>query len=306
MELRQLRYFVAVARTLSFTKAAAEVHIAQPPLSRQVANLEAELGVALFERSPRGIKLTPAGALLVERANEILKRVEQTKREVAAFNEKRRSQFKIGFDLSLLYGRTPRIFRYLRKNYAEYDFEYAEVASADQVRAVRNGEIDLALGLTLLADDQVEQIIVRNEQLMLALEIGHPVFRGRDQPIKLTEVSDETLILYNERASRGPHDPVTRFIEHVRFTPSDTMTIRGLAAALGLVAAEVGISIVPARALLMRGQDICFAPLAEDGATSPVVMTTLRGMNGEIVAGILAEVDRLTRFDRSSSIRTIL
>ena len=303
MELRQLRYFVAVARTLSFTKAAAEVHIAQPPLSRQVANLEAELGVGLFERSPRGIKLTPAGALLVERANEILKKVERTKREVAAVNEKR--LFKIGFDLSLLYGRTPRIFRYLRESYAEYDFEYAEVASADQVRAVRNGEIDLALGLSLLVDDQVEQIVVRNEQLMLALEIGHPAFRGRDQPIKLSEVSNETLILYDERASGGPRHPVIRFIEHVGFTPANTMTIRGLAAALGLVAAGVGISIVPARALLMRGQDICFAPLAEDGASSPVVVTTLRGTNGEIVSSILAEVDRLTRFDLSSSIRAI-
>jgi DNA-binding transcriptional LysR family regulator len=305
MELRQLRYFVAVARTLSFTKAAAELHIAQPPLSRQIANLEAELGVGLFERSPRGIKLTPAGALLVERANEILKNVERTKREVAAFNDKRRRLFKIGFDLSLLYGRTPRIFRYLRDSYAEYDFEYAEVASADQVRAVRNGEIDLALGLTLLVDDQVEQTVVRNEQMMLALEIGHAAFRGRDQPIKLSEVSNETLILYDERASAGPRHPVMRFIERVGFTPANTMTIRGLAAALGLVAAGVGISIVPARALLMRGQDICFAPLAEDGASSPVVVTTLRGTNGEMVAGILAEVDRLTRFDLSSSIRAI-
>lgn len=299
MELRQLRYFVAVARTLNFTKAAAEVHIAQPPLSRQIANLEAELGVRLFERSPRGLKLTTAGALLVERANEILKRVERTKREVAAFNEKRSRRFKIGFDLSLLYGRTPRIFRYLRESYAEYDFEYVEVASADQVRAVRNGEIDLALGLTLLVDDQVEQIIIRNEQLMLALEAGHPAFRGRDQPIQLSQVSNETLILYDEPVSGRPRDPIIRFIEHVGFTPAGTMTIRGLAAALGLVAAGIGVSIVPARALLMRGQDICLAPLAEDGAASPVVMTTLRGANGEIVASILAEVDRLTKADLS-------
>lgn len=299
MELRQLRYFTAVARTLNFTKAAAEVHIAQPPLSRQVANLEAELGVDLLERGARGLKLTPAGALLVERANEILKRVERTKREVARFNEKRKRLFKIGFDLSLLYGRTPRIFRYLRESYAEYDFEYAEVASTDQVRAVRNGEIDLALGLTLLVDDQVEQTVVRNEQLMLALEIGHQAFRGRDQPIKLSEVSNETLILYDERTSGGPRYPLLRFIEHVGFTPANTMTIRGLAAALGLVAAGVGISIVPARALLIRGQDICYAPLAEDGATSPVVVTTLRGTNGDIVANILAEVDRLTKADLS-------
>ncbi|RXT51482.1 LysR family transcriptional regulator [Bradyrhizobium betae] len=305
MELRQLRYFLAVARTLSFTKAAAELHIAQPPLSRQIANLEAELDVGLVERSPRGVKLTRAGALLVERANEILQKVEQTRREVAAFNDKRRRLFKIGFDLSLLYGRTPRIFRYLRESYAEYDFEYAEVASADQVRAVRDGEIDLALGLTLLVDDQVEQVVIRNEQLMLALAIGHPAFRGRDQPIKLSEVSNETLILYDERASGGPRHPVTRFMELVGFTPANTMTIRGLAAALGLVAAGVGISIVPARALLMRGQDICFAPLAEDGGSSPVVVTIRRGTNGEIVASILAEVDRLTRFDLSSSIRAI-
>ncbi|MFG1420516.1 LysR family transcriptional regulator [Roseixanthobacter liquoris] len=297
MELRQLRYFLAVARTLNFTKAAAEVHIAQPPLSRQVAKLEAELGVSLFHRNPRGLKLTAAGALLVERASEILMRVERTKRDVAAFNAKRRRLFKIGFDLPLLYGRSPRIFRYLRENHSEYEFEYVEVASVDQPRALRNGEIDLALGLTLLVDDQVEQIIVRNESLMLALPTGHPAFRGAGQPVRLADFRSETLILYEEQVSPGSQDPVLRFIEHVGFTPADTMTIRGLAAALGLAAAGIGFSIVPARALLMRSQDICFAPLAEDGATSPVVLSTLRGTNGPMVAGILAEVKRLTEAD---------
>jgi DNA-binding transcriptional LysR family regulator len=301
MEMRQLRYFLAVARNLNFTKAAAEVHIAQPPLSRQIANLEAELGLALFDRGRRGIKLTAAGTLLVERATEILARVERTKREMAGFSAKENRVFKIGFDLSLLYGRTPQILRYLRESYPKHDFEYVEVASADQPRAIRNGEIDLALGLTLLVDDQVEQTIVRNEPLMLALEAGHPAFRGADQPVRLADLGSEALILYGEgeRASARSRDPVIRFIEHVGFTPAATITIRGLAAALGLVAAGLGVSIVPARALLMRGQDICFAPLAEDGAASPVVVTTLRGANGQIVASILAAVKLLTKADGS-------
>jgi DNA-binding transcriptional LysR family regulator len=299
LELRQLRYFLAVARTLNFTKAAAEVHIAQPPLSRQIANLEAELGLALFDRGTRGIKLTAAGSLLMERATEILARVERAKREMAGFSAKENRLFKIGFDLSLLYGRTPQILRYLRESYPEHDFEYVEVASADQPRAIRNGEIDLALGVTLLVDDQVEQTIIRNEPLMLALEAGHRAFRGADQPVRLADLRSEVLILYGERTSAGSRDPVIRFIEHVGFTPADTVTIRGLAAALGLVAAGIGVSIVPARALLMRGQDICFAPLAEDGAASPVVVSTLRGTNGQIVASILAEVMQLTQTDGS-------
>src|SRR5206468_8007943 len=98
----------------------------------------------------------------------------------------------------LLYGRTPQILRYLRESYPKHDFEYVEVASADQPRAIRNGEIDLALGLTLLVDDQVEQTIVRNEPLMLALEAGHPAFRGADQPVRLADLGSEALILYGE------------------------------------------------------------------------------------------------------------
>jgi LysR family transcriptional regulator, benzoate and cis,cis-muconate-responsive activator of ben and cat genes len=293
VEIRQLRYFLAVARTLNFTKAAAEVHIAQPPLSRQIANLEAELGTELFDRSPRGVRLTKAGLFLQERATEILMRLERTKREVTEMGAKPNLPFKIGFDLSFLYGRTPLIFRFLRDRYPTYNFQYLEIPSAEQPGAIRNGQVDLALGHTLIVDEQVEQITLRNEQLVLALARDHPAFRGVDQSLRLADVRAETLILHEEQSSKGSRDPVSRFIEHVGFNPAQTMSIRGLPAALGLVAAGIGISIVPARALLMRGQDVSYAPLAEDEAISPVVLSTLRGIHATMIAEILAEVQRL-------------
>jgi LysR family transcriptional regulator, benzoate and cis,cis-muconate-responsive activator of ben and cat genes len=296
MELRQLRYFLAVARTLNFTKAAAEVHIAQPPLSRQVANLEAELCVALFERTARGVKLTEAGSLLEERASEILLRVERIKRDMSTFNKGGRVAFKIAFDLSLLHGRTPRIFRFLRGHYPAYDFQYAELSSADQPRALLNGEVDIALGRTRINDEQLEQVALRQEPLILALATDHPVYGGPDKAIRLASVKTETMIFYADRAA-GLRDPVLRFLDQTGFKPANTISIGGLSAALGLVAAGVGISIVPGGAVRMRGQDVCYAPIDEEGAFSPVVLSTLKGANSELIASMLAEVQRMREAD---------
>ena len=297
MELRQLRYFLAVAKHLNFTRAAAEVHIAQPPLSRQIANLEAELGVPLLERSQRGLKLTRAGVFLEERATEILQRVERTKRDAAAFASKPKQPFRIGFDSALLYGRTPRIFRYLRRKFTEFDFQYAELSSADQARALRNGQVELALGRTAVVDDQIDHVLIRQDPLIVALEADHPAYRGPDQGIRLEDLKAETFILYGDRAGAASRDPVLRFFDQKRFKPADTLRISDLSGALGLVAAGLGVSIVPGTAVLMRGQDVFYAPVAEEGAICPVVLSSLKGHHTDIVSSILTETQRLRQID---------
>lgn len=297
MELRQLRYFLAVAKHLNFTRAAAEVHIAQPPLSRQISNLEGEIGAKLLERSQRGLKLTPAGVFLVERASEILERVERTKRDAAVFSTKLKRPFKIGFDNSLLYGRAPRVFRFLRGLYPEYDFQYAEVSSGEQARALRNGQVEFTLGRTAVNDEQIEQIIIRQDPFLIALETDHPAYSGPDQRIRLAELKSETLILYGERTATISRDPVLRFLDHAQFKPADTIWISDLSGALGLVAAGLGISIVPSAAALMRRQDVCYVALTDEGAASPVVISTVKGNHTEMIDAIWVETQRLREAD---------
>lgn len=295
MELRQLRYFLAAARTLNFTRAAQEVHIAQPPLSRQINNLEAELGVLLFERSTRGIRLTPAGLFVQDRATEILIRVDRMKRETSAFQESRRQTVRLAFDVSVLYGRAPAIFKFLRTAYPEFNFEFIEVTSADQPRAIRTGEVDFAVGRVLLRDDQVEQVALRQEPLMLALPAGHSAFVGPDDSVRLSDVRGETFVLYADRANARSLDPVLRFFDLVDFKPAKTISIGDLFAALGLVAAGIGVSVVPATALRMRTDDVCYARLDEAGAVSPIFLSTLRGANSKMIDNILEELKRLAR-----------
>jgi DNA-binding transcriptional LysR family regulator len=297
MELRQLRYFLAVAKHLNFTYAATEVHIAQPPLSRQISNLENELGVKLLERSQRGLKLTAAGVFLVERASEILERVERTKNDAAAFNTKSKRPFKIGFDSALLYGRTPRVFRFLRGRYSQYDFQFAEVPSGDQARALRNGQVEFTLGRTAVNDDQIEQITIREDPFLVALETHHPAYSSADQKIRLAEIKSETLILYGERTASISRDPVLRFLDHAQVKFADTIWISDLSGALGLVAAGLGVSIVPSAAVLMRGQDVCYVAIADKGAVCPVVLSTLNGNHAEIIEAILVETKRLRKAD---------
>jgi DNA-binding transcriptional LysR family regulator len=297
MELRQLRYFLAVAKHLNFTHAATEVHIAQPPLSRQISNLERELGVQLLERSQRGLKLTAAGVFLVERASEILERVERTKSDTAAFNTKSKRPFKIGFDSALLYGRAPRVFRFLRGRYPEFDFQFADVSSGDQARALRNGQVEFTLGRTAVNDDQIKQIILRADPFLIALETDHPAFSGPEQRIRLAEVKSETLILYGERTATISRDPVLRFLDHAQFKFANTIWISDLSAALGLVAAGLGVSIVPSAAVRMRGQDVCYVAIADEGAASPVVLSTVNGNHAEMIEAVLVETMRLREAD---------
>lgn len=297
MELRQLRYFLAVAKHLNFTRAAAEVHIAQPPLSRQITKLEDELGVLLFERSQRGLKLTTAGTFFEERALEILDRVERTKSDTAALSTKSRRPFKIGFDSSLLYGRAPRVFRFLRDRYPQYEFQYADVPSPEQARALRNGQVEFTLGRAAVNDDQISQVTLRHDPFLIAVETDHPAYRGGGEGIRIAEMKNETLILYGERTTTSLQDPVLRFLDHIQFRPAETIWIPDLPAALGLVAGGLGFSIVPSASSLMRGHDVSYAPIADDGASSPVVLSTMKGKHVEIIKMILAETKRLRDVD---------
>lgn len=154
MELRHLRYFVAVADELSFTRAAARLHIAQPPLSRQISQLEEELGVQLFERSTRSISLTPAGAYLYQQARLIVARVRDVGDSVRRIGKGGRSWFGLGFVPSLLYGFLPELIRRLRETHPRVELGLNELTTAQQVDALKTGESMQALGVSSLRTTQ--------------------------------------------------------------------------------------------------------------------------------------------------------
>jgi DNA-binding transcriptional LysR family regulator len=172
MELRHLRYFVCVAREGSFTRAAEILHIAQPPLSRQMQQLEDELGFVLNERGTRPLHLSEAGRLFYEQAIQVLERFDEMRASVGRLHEANRDRFSIGFVGSTLYGKLPEVIRSYRAARPNVEITLLELTSFEQIAALKEGRIDVGFGRIPLDDPAVERQLLRNEKLIAA--VGEP------------------------------------------------------------------------------------------------------------------------------------
>lgn len=276
MELRHLRYFVAVARERSFTRAAAALAIAQPPLSRQIQDLEAELGVVLVERACRPLQLTEAGRVLHEQAVQVLERVDELRAVVGRLRHAARDVFGVGFVASTLYGRLPEVIRAYRAARPGVALTLLELTTLEQVAALKEGRIDVGFGRIPLDDPAIAQTLLRNERLVAALPPGHPALE-RDGPLALADLVGGGIIVYPKAPRPSYADQVLALLRDRGLRPAVVHEVRELQTALGLVAAEVGVCLVPAAVERLRRDNVRYRPLAETGLVSPVFMTVRRG-----------------------------
>ena len=206
MELRHLKYFVTVAEEKSFTKAAQKLFIAQPPLSRQIQNLEQELGVALFEKGQRPVKMTVTGEFFYRQAVKLL----ATADGIKALTQRASTicqSLTIGFVGSLLYGLLPRILYLYRQQHPQHKINLIEMTTEQQILALKSGEIDVGFGRMRISDPAIQRILLRQERLMLAVHIGHPL--AQQQGVHLSELVDEAIFLY-------PQQPQPSFAHYIR------------------------------------------------------------------------------------------
>ena len=146
MDVRQLRYFIAVANARNFTRASEQLHIAQPPLSKQIQLLEKELGVQLLLRTSRPLQLTEAGRMFYEQALQIINRLDQLKTTMQQTGSHQRLTLSIGFVASSLYGGLPMLVRKLRQHHPNVDIQLVELTSMQQFDALKSGRIDVGFG----------------------------------------------------------------------------------------------------------------------------------------------------------------
>src|SRR5690606_16433710 len=175
MDLRQLRYFVAVAKARNFTRASEALHIAQPALSRQIQLLEQSLNATLLSRNSRPLQLTEAGKVFYEQAIQILGRVEQLKNTMERMTQNQRGVLSIGFVPSILYGGLPSLVRKLRQSRAELDIQLIELSSVQQNEALKTGRIDVGFGRVRSQDAGVERVVLREERLVAAIPPRSPL-----------------------------------------------------------------------------------------------------------------------------------
>jgi DNA-binding transcriptional LysR family regulator len=271
MDLRQLRYFVAVANERNFSRAADRLHIAQPPLSRQIQQLEGEVGADLIDRSSRPLRLTDPGRLFYEQAVQVLSRVEEMRTMMKRALKIEKRQFVIGFVGSVLYGHLPELVREFRRAAPEVELHLVELVTLEQIGALKEGRIDVGFGRVRFEDDEVRRIILREEPLMAALPIDHPLEKQTGS-VSLEQLAEERLILYPRAPRPGYADQVIALFHDRGLEPRVAHEARELQTAVGLVAAEEGVCIVPVSVQKSRVEGVRYKRLL-DPATSPIIMS---------------------------------
>jgi len=274
--VRQLRYFAAVERERNFTRAAEILHIAQPPLSRQIQQLEDELGVALIERGSRPLQLTDAGRLLLEQAMQVLERVEEMKAITQRLHEVERPRFRIGFVPSTLYGRLPELIRSYRAIRPGVELLLLELTTLEQIAALKEGRIDVGYGRIPFDDPAIERTLLRSEKLSVALPAGHSLL-ARVGRLRLDDLAGEPLVVYPKAPRPSYADQVLALFREHGLKPPAVYEVRELQTALGLVAAEVGVCLVPVSVERLRRENVVYRPLNEEKAVSPIIMNTRKG-----------------------------
>ncbi len=270
MELRQLRYFVAVVEARNFTRASEQLHIAQPPLSRQIQMLEAELGVVLLLRNSRPVRLTEAGRVFYEQALQVLNRIDQMKAVTQQIGAKQQRRLAIGFVPSALYGGLPLLIRRLRQRFPDIDLQMLELTtSLQQVSALHAGRIDIGVGRIRSADETVSRIVLGEEPLVLAAAPSHNLAQT-GTAVSLAELAGQRLIVYPQEPRPSFADHVLSLLRDDSIRPKEVVEVRELQTALGLVAAEGGVCLIPSSARIRT--DVIYRPVQEERASSPIIL----------------------------------
>jgi DNA-binding transcriptional LysR family regulator len=286
MELRHLRYFVAVARAQSFIRAAESLNMAQPPLTRQIQDLEAELGLTLIRRGSRPVQLTEAGRVLFEQAVQILERTEELRAMASRLRAAQTRRFSIGFVGSALYGDLPALIRRFRAMRPEVDVSLLEMTTLEQLAALKEGRIDAGFGRILFEDTAIYRHLLRNEPVVAAVWGGHRLLT-RPGALALSALARETLIVYPKAPRPSYADQVLSIFRDRGLKPEAVHEVRELQTALGLVAAETGVCLVPVSVTRLRRDNVEYRELDDQTAISPNIMSCRKNDSSPDLACIL-------------------
>ncbi|MDQ2646859.1 MAG: LysR substrate-binding domain-containing protein [Myxococcota bacterium] len=257
LELRTLRYFVAVAEQKHFGRAALEVGIAQPPLSRQIQRLEQNLGFSLFDRSRRKIELTAAGEVLLGHARSLLDAVETAIREAERTSLGERGRVAVGYPSSLAYTGLVGLLRAFRAEFPDVELTVRELSITEQLDAIKNGQLDVGFVRAPIADPSLSAECVRREPLVIALPIDHAL--ARQSRLELARLAEEPFVFFPRPRAPWFFDLLIGLCQKAGYNPRILQEVPQ-ADVLSLVAAGFGISIMPESVREMRRADVVFRP----------------------------------------------
>lgn len=313
IELRHLRYFVSIAEAGSFSAAAARLGIQQPPLSQQIRDLEESLGFSVFERDRKGVTLTAGGTTLLVHARKLLSAADQAIAESRMSAQGKAGFVDLGFTSSAVaHAGTPRLIRQFRERYPKVEVRFKEANAARLTEMVNRGDIDLAfLRRPVLDIAGLRYQQIADESMLLVLPHGHPLAAKSDRPVppvQLAKLRDESFILVRRPGAMGMYSAFIAACRQQGFEPRVVAEVEQMLTNIALVAAGLGISVVPGSMQGFHADSVQFRRMTgrglPDGALSaPLNLLTRQDNTNPALARLLELAAEGERPARRSSVR---
>jgi DNA-binding transcriptional LysR family regulator len=287
-ELWQLRYFVAVAERLHFGRAAAALHISQPPLSRAVRALEQRLGVVLLARSRRRVELTPEGTRLLGETRRMLGQLERTVQEVRGMARGEEGRLRIGFVSLADYGVLPGLLKTFKSARPGIALALREMLSPEQAAALAAGELDFGLLLPPVAGvGQLEHIVVQRERFVAALPSSHRLARGKGK-LAVSALAGEPFVMVPRDIAPGLYDIVTGLAARAGIAFNVAQEAIQMQTVVSLVSSGLGVAIVPGSIANLGRRGVVYREIADRHARLELWLAWPRAALGTAARDFLA------------------
>ncbi len=301
MELKHLKSFLSVAEHLSFIRAAEHLYLSQPALSSQIQHLEAELGVTLFFRNRRIVRLTPEGEIFITEARATLARADRAIERVRKAAQGEIGRLNIAFVSSVALDIVPGIVTMFRKQLPQVALDLRNMRTALQVQGLLNGAVDIGFVRMPLVHDDLRLQVVHREPFVLVLPKAHALARHRK--LNLLDLRHESFVAYGRRWAPGFFDSIVRFCAEAGFTPNIVQETGEMYTAVALVAAGVGIAILPRSiALAQRAKVVCKS-LPIPFGVSEIAVATLKNRDTPLLRSFLKIAAKNARIGNEAATR---
>lgn len=294
MEFRQLKYFIAAAEELSIGRAAERLHISQPPLTRQIQQLEEELGAQLFLRTPRGVTLTQAGELLLRDARNIRSLWEQAIERAHQAGQGKLGNMDIGIFGSGILEVIPKLLQAFRAKYPDLRVNLHQMSKKEQIEALQQRRIIAGFNRMLAPQPNISSELVTNEKIVVAVNANHPL--AGKSAIKLIELKEQPMILFPRGSRPSFIDKMWALCTARGFEPTVSQEVEDAPTSIALVAGGFGITLVAESATSLSLPGVVYRPLdGEPGATVDLSCIFRSDEDSPILSAFLDEIREFRR-----------
>ncbi|MBP1993834.1 LysR family transcriptional regulator [Paenibacillus eucommiae] len=293
MELRQIEYFIAVAEELHFGRAAKRLQMTQPPLSQQILQLENDLGVTLFERTRRHVELTNAGKVFLQESRQILIQLERAKTVAQRAQKGMLGRLALGFVGSATFDILPNIVRAFQDQYPSVDLILHEMPTPMQIEAFHRKHIDIGFVRTPVDDRLLTLLPVHQETCVAVVPNRHQLAQHRS--LSMEDLSGEPFILVEREVWPSWYDDIVSKCREAGFSPNIRQNVKEIQTVVGLVAAGLGISIVPSSTSNLHARDVTFMNIRGSAPQITMSLAWRTDNNSPLIQHFLETAVQLTK-----------